>query len=263
MKRRFFLNKFFLGIIISGLILIFASGCVSRKKTVLFQEIISDTVNVPNPPEYLVQIGDVLYIKVQSMDEKASAFITGDASNQSSNNGSQISEQSLYYNGYEVGPNGTIRLPYIDSFFVCGMTTDQIASMLTDSLAPFIKETLISVKLGSFRVCVFGEVQNPGTYLFYRTHVSVFDVIALAKPTEFYNATNVVITRQVKDKRIQIERIDLTTSNILSSPFYYLQPNDQIYVEPLKVKKYGFSTFPYALLLSTLSTIMLIYTIFK
>jgi polysaccharide export outer membrane protein len=263
MKGRFLHEKFFSGILISGLILILASGCGSRKKTILFRNMVKDTVNVLSPPEYLVQMGDVLYLRVQSMDEKASAFITGDPSIPSSNTGYQISEQSLYYNGYEVGPNGTIHLPYIDSLFVIGMTTDQIADMVTDSLAPFIKETLISVKLGSFRVCVLGEVQTPGTYLFYHRHVSIFDVIALAKPTEFYNATNVVITRQIKDKRIQIERIDLTSPQILSSPFYYLQPNDQIYIEPLKVKKYGFSTFPYALLLSTISTIMLIYSIIK
>lgn len=156
-----------------------------------------------------------------------------------------------------------IRLPYLDSLKVSNLTTDQISSMITDSLAPFIKDALITVKLASFRVSIFGEVQNSGTYLFYRTRTSIFDIIAIAKPTEYYNATNIVITRHGSNNQMIIERVDLTSSQILASPYYYLQPGDQIYVEPLKVKKYGFNTFPYALLLSTISTIAIIYSIFK
>jgi polysaccharide biosynthesis/export protein len=238
------------------------SGCVSRKKTVLFQKLANDTVIYVQPrPSYHIQNGDVLYIKVQSLDEKAAAFINGAVSQQV--NTLINSEQNLYYSGYEVKSNGMISLPYLDSIQVEGMTTDEIASVLTDSLTPFIKDALITVKLAGFRVCVMGEVMNPGTFLFYQSHVSIFDVLALARPTEYYNATNVVITRQLTDKNIRIVRIDLTSSSILSSSYYYIQPNDQIYIEPLKVKKYGFSTFPYAILLSTISTIMLIYSIFK
>jgi polysaccharide biosynthesis/export protein len=244
-------------------IVILLSGCASRKKTILFQNILKDTViHVQLKPEYHVQNGDILYIKVQSLDENAAAFINGSSMAQN-NSQRDLSEQNLYYFGYEVKPNGMICMPYLDSLAVSGMTTTEIASMLTDSLVPYVREAFVSVRLAGFRVCVFGEVQNSGTFLFYHSHVSIFDVLALAKPTEYYNATNVVITRQGPDNTVKIERIDLTSAKILSSQYYYLKPNDQIYFEPLKVKKYGFSTFPYPLLLSTISTILLIYSIFK
>jgi polysaccharide biosynthesis/export protein len=263
MKRRFLYKKIFFTVLISGLILILASGCVSRRKTILFQKTAHDTiVDIQLPPKYLVQGGDILFIKVQSLDEKAAAFISGNM-DESNTNAFNLSEQFLYFNGYEVTPNGMIHLPYLDSLKVSNMTTDQIASMITDSLTPFIKEALITVKLGSFRVSVFGEVQNSGTFLFHRTRASIFEAIAMAKPTEYYNATNVVITRQSSDNRIRIARVDLTSPKILKSSYYFLQPNDQIYIEPLKVKKYGFNTFPYTLILSTLSTLMIIYTFFK
>jgi polysaccharide biosynthesis/export protein len=262
MTRRILHRKVFLSIFISVLILILVSGCVSRKKTILFQKTVHDTIAIQPPSEYLVQGGDILFIKVQSLDVNAAAFINGAIDEKNSNVFNQ-SEQYLYYNGYEVAPNGMIHLPYLDSLKVSSLTTDQIASLITDSLAPFIKDALITVKLGSFRVSVFGEVQNSGTFIFYRKHASIFEAIALAKPTEYYNATNVVVTRQDSNNRIRIERVDLTSSQILKSPYYNLQPNDQIYVEPLKVKKYGFNTFPYALILSTLSTIVLIYSIIK
>jgi polysaccharide biosynthesis/export protein len=252
-----------LSALLASVVIIFLlSGCVSRRKTILYQKIYKDTIiSVQPKPTYHVQNGDVLYIKVQSLDENAAAFINGSSSQASSQR--ELSEQNLYYMGYEVKPNGMIALPYLDSLKVIGMTIDEITSLLTDSLVHYVKDPFITVRLAGFRVCVFGEVQNSGTFLLYHSHVSIFDVLALAKPTEYCNETNVVITRQGNDNTMQIQRVDLTSSKILSSPFYYLKPNDKIYFEPLKVKKYGFSTFPYSLLLSTISTILLIYSIFK
>ena len=250
-------------IIIFGISMIIISGCVSRKKTIFFQNIVTDSIiNILPKQDYLIQSGDVLHIKVQTMDQRASAFITGTIEENNSNPFGN-SEQYLYFNGYEVSINGMIRLPYLDSLKVSGMTTDQIASMLTDSLRPFINEALITVKLASFRVSIYGEVQNSGSFLFFRKGPSIFDLIAIAKPTEYFNGKNVVITRQVGNNKIKIDRIDLTSAKLLTSSYYYLQPNDQIYIEPLKVKKYGFATFPYALLLSTISTILIVISIFK
>ena len=253
-----------LSALLTTVVIIFLlSGCASRRKTILFQKIYEDTViSVQPKPSYHVQNGDVLYIRVQSLDENAAAFINGSASPQT-NSMRDLSEQNLYYLGYEVKPSGMISLPYLDSLKVSGMTTDEITHLLTDSLKQYVKDPFITVRLAGFRVCVYGEVLNPGTFLFYHSHVSIFDVLAVAKPTEYYNATNVVMTRQGIGNTVSIHRLNLTDAKILSSPYYYLKPNDQIYFEPLKVKKYGFSTFPYSLLLSTISTVLLIYSIFK
>jgi len=263
MKQNKIITAFFIPLLLSLIWVVIITGCVSRKKTILFQNIGKDSiVDVKLPPDYLIQSGDVLDIRVQSLDKKASAFIEGMSDVQNQNTLMQ-SEQNLFYSGYEVSPFGAIHLPYIDSIKVVGLTTTQIARIVSDSLAPLVKDALVTVRLASFRVNVLGEVQSSGTFLFYHSHVTIFEALALAKPTEYYNATNVVITRQMGENRIKIDRIDLTSPKIISSPFYYLRPNDQIYIEPLKVKKYGFNVFPYALLLSTLSTVMLIYSILK
>lgn len=238
------------------------SGCVSRKKTILFQNLIKDTVfNIQPTTDYLVQNGDVLYIKVQSLDDKASAFINGN--NQVQNFGSSNSEHSLYLTGYEISSNGMLRIPYLDSIKVSGNTTEQIATMITDSLKQYIVDVLVVVKIASFKVSVFGEVHNSGTFVFYKKRPTIFEAIAAAKPTEYYNAKNVVITRYISDNEIRVERLDITSLNVINSPYYYLQPNDQIYIEPLKVKKYGFNTFPYGLILSTISTVMVVISLFN
>ena len=243
--------------------LLFSTSCVTRKKTVLFQQVLKDaTYTTPPAQEYAIQNGDLLFIKVQSMDAKAAAFINGPIELNSTNSFTNP-EPYFYFNGYEVSNQGYVRLPYLDSLKVSALNTGEIEKILTDSLKPLIKDVLVTVRIASFRVSVFGEVSAPGTFIFYKKRPTIFDAIAMAKPTEYYNATNVVLTRTNADNKINVVRLDLTSDKVLSSPYYYLQPNDQIYIEPLKVKKYGFNTFPYALLLSTISTVMLIYSLFK
>lgn len=245
------------------LLILITSACVPRKKTILFQKIPSDTViNVLPPADYALQVGDILYIHVQSADEKAAAFINGSANLVSASSFSQ-SEQYMYFNGYEVTQHGNIILPYLDSIKVSGLNTDQVKQLISDSLKPFIIDPIVTVKLANFRVCVLGEVQNPGTFVFFYAKANIFDALALARPTEFSNAKNVVVTRLRSDNKLSVKRLDLTSADIITSEYYYLQPNDQIYIEPLRIKKYGFSNFPYATILSAVSTIVLIYSVFK
>ena len=80
--------------------------------------------------------------------------------------------------------------------------------------------------------------------------------------TSFANRNAVKIIRTEGEKNTVVT-IDLTSKDILSSPYYYLQPNDVIYVEPLKNKTYVFEAFPYALLLSTITTTLVIAQFFK
>lgn len=250
-------------VILALVFLLFSTSCVTRKKTVLYQQVLTEnTYTTPPAPEYAIQTGDMLYIKVQSMDAKAAAFFNGPIELTSTNSFTNP-ESYFYFNGYEVNKEGYIHLPYLDSLKVATLNTAEIEKVLTDSLRPVIKDVLITVRLASFRVSVLGEVTAPGTFVFYKKRPTIFDAIALARPTEYYNATGIVVTRTGADNKINIVRLDITSEKILSSPYYYLQPNDQIYIEPLKVKKYGFSTFPYAILLSTISTVMLIYSLFK
>ena len=80
--------------------------------------------------------------------------------------------------------------------------------------------------------------------------------------TDFADRKEVVIIRQTKTGSETIT-VDLERASILSSDYYYLKPNDMIYVKPLKIKQYGFATFPYALIFSTISTALLLINFFK
>ncbi len=255
------MNKYRLLFLISTALLM--AGCVPQKKILLYQGVDGSTVEkTQTPPQYHVQRGDVLYIDVKSVDEKATSFINGPATAQTANQ-QMLSEQTLYFKGYEVGSNGAIQIPFIDSIGVAGMTMGEIASLLVDSLSSYIFDPVVSVKLSNFRVSVNGEVSTPGSFAFYSPTVTIFDVLALARPTDFANRKEVVITRKTGSDSLLVDRIDLTNKEILNSPYYYMQPGDQLYFEPLKAKQYGFTNFPYSLVLSIISTSLVIYTLFK
>jgi len=250
------------------LIIFFAlslASCVSQKRITYFQQADPSSptvVKVQEPEDHQTQPGDILYVRVQSMDPKAAAFINGPET--MTNNASiQYNEQTLYFTGYEVSPSGLISLPVLDSLHVQGLTTNQVAQMISDSLHGFIEGPVVTVKLSNFRVAVFGEVQSPGSFMFYSSRVTIFQALAQARPGDFANLKSAVITRQTAPGEVTIQRIDLTGSDIVSSQYYYLQPNDQIYLEPLPVKRFGFKEFPYSLLLSVVSTAILVFTLFN
>ena len=100
----------------------------------------------------------------------------------------------------------------------------------------YLKETVVYVKLGAFNLTILGEVVNPGQYQVYQSDINIFQAIALAgNATDFANKSKIKIVHQTP-KGSQIVRVNLNDADLLSSPDYYLKPNDIIYVEPNKEK---------------------------
>ena len=121
----------------------------------------------------------------------------------------------------------------------------------------------MSVKLVNRYVSVLGEVRNPGNYVYSQDKLSVFDAIGLAGDiTDYGNRETVVLVRKNEGTNNRIN-IDLTSSNILSSDYYYVRPNDMIYIKPLKNKFWGMRQFPFTVFFSTLTTGLLIYNVIR
>jgi polysaccharide export outer membrane protein len=110
---------------------------------------------------------------------------------------------------------------------------------------------------------MLGEVKSPGKYPIYNNRINIFEALAMANDlTAFANRSRVQIIR-TEGTKTNVVVFDLLNKDILSSPYYYLQPNDIIYVEPLKEKTWRYETFPYALALSTISLVLVVLTFFK
>ena len=201
--------------------------------------------------DYKVQPGDILYIKIASLDEKFSTYFN---SVMGSNN--NTSENSLYLNGYNIDEEGYIELPIIGKMQVKDNTVAEIQEKVQLSMNEYLKETVVYVKLGLFNLTILGEVARPGQYQVYQSDINIFQAMALAgNATDFANKSKIKIIHQTP-KGSQIVRVNINDADVLSSPHYYLKPNDIIYVEPLKSKQYGFTTVPYGTIFSAISLII-------
>jgi polysaccharide export outer membrane protein len=242
--------------------LIFAS-CVPHKKLLILQgSTQQDSVQRyknDRSLSYLIQPGDNIYINVVSLDAKTAQMFNGGGSNSQYLNG----DASIYLNSYTVSEIGTIEFPLAGSIQVQNLTIEEVKAKLQTILDQYIKETVLVVKLVNFNVTILGEVMRPGQYKVYKTEINLLEAISMAGDlADFANRKEVTIVRQTKNGS-ETKVVNLTSKEILSSPYYYLKPNDIIYVEPLKGKQFTFAEFPYAVVFSALSTLILMLNYIK
>ena len=212
--------------------------------------------------DYKIQTKDYLYIRVFALDEKAYLFFNRQSGSNSYND--FANDASIYLNGYSVNSEGYMDFPIIGKIFVQGLNVDQVKVILEKMIGEYLKEVTVVVKMVNFRVTMIGEVGKPGEFTIYKDDLNLFEALALAGDlTEFANRTKVALIRQVTGGS-QVHYIDLTSDQILSSKFYYLQPNDIIYVAPLGYKRWGLgSVFPWAMVFSSISMALLLINYFK
>jgi polysaccharide export outer membrane protein len=237
------------------------SSCVPQKKIKYLQQAqVKDTASFnasKRDANYRVQVKDNLYVRVFALDEKAFLFFNKQTGTSSYND--YANDASIYLNSYSVNSEGEIDFPIVGKVFVKDLTVEQIKSLLQQLIGEYLKETTVVVKLVNFRVTLVGEVMRPGEFTIYKDDLNVFEAISLAGDmTEFANRNRVAIIRQVHGGS-EVHYLDLTSDQILSSPYYYLQPNDIIYISPLGYKRWGLgSTFPWAIILASVTTTLLL-----
>jgi polysaccharide export outer membrane protein len=214
-------------------------------------------------PDYKLRPGDYLYIRILTLDEKSNeifANITGAGGN--SGYVTQ-SDQNLYISSYMINDSGYLAFPLLGNIHAQGSTVKQMEDSLNKAASEIIKGSSAVVKLVLFNISILGEIKNPGKYPIYKDRINIFEAIAMANDlTTFADRNKIQIIRNEGNTN-HIVTVNLLSKEILSSPYYYLQPNDIIYVEPLKNKPYGFEAFPYVLIFSTITTALLIASYFK
>ncbi len=235
------------------------SSCISQNKVKLIQE---KTAKIPatdfantKATTYRLQTGDHLYIEVYSADVKTSKFFQTDFPD-------LMNPTYLYLKSYAVDEFGFINFSFIEKIYVKGLTVIEVKELLQKTLNEYFKESTVVVKLVNFEVSVIGEVNNPGSFTIYRDQVNLFQAIGHAGGfKDFGNPKKVKLMRQTATGSNLIE-LDLTDNKVLESPYFYLQPNDVLYVEPLNAKSVAYTRFPYELLLVLISTATLVYSVF-
>lgn len=251
-------------LLFAGIILILFSGCVTQKEIEYMQKSdrTSKSFKEAEVPDYRLKPNDELYIKVNSLDDPVTNIFST-ATGQQSSSSENISPYGASLVSYAIDKHGYLQLPLVGNIFVKDKTIAEVGKILSDSLSHILSQPIVKVKLVNRFVSVLGYVKSPGHYPYSQEKLSIYDALGLAGDlTIFANREDVTLTRNENGKNILIN-IDLTNPEILGSDYYYIRPNDMIYVKPLKKRMWGISEFPFGVLLSSLSLSILVYSIIK
>ncbi|MCF0062709.1 polysaccharide biosynthesis/export family protein [Dyadobacter chenwenxiniae] len=235
-----YLTRFCCLLIVAGMAMMGGmTSCVSPKTIVYFQGDSSRYSSQEITQKYIpkLQSSDILSIIVGSLNAEANeVFNTPNLFTTSSTNYSNIGGSRLQPLGYLVDMEGDIEIPLIGKMRVSGLTTSQAADSIRIRLQNYLKEPSVIVRNLNFKISVLGEVKLPAVYVIPDEKITLPEVLSLAGDLTIYgNRANVMIIREENGKR-EYARIDLTSRDIFSSPYYYLHKNDVIYVEPVKAR---------------------------
>lgn len=138
---------------------------------------------------------------------------------------------------YRVDSKGDIQFPVLGKLHVAGMTTEQLQAELVKRISAEVKDPSVTVEFVNFVVSVAGEVNHPGVIKANGNRLTVLEALSQAGDiTTFGKRTDVMLVREENGVR-KFQHLDLTKGDILNSPYYYLQPNDYIYVSPTDVRQ--------------------------
>ncbi|MBR4847731.1 MAG: polysaccharide biosynthesis/export family protein [Bacteroidaceae bacterium] len=139
---------------------------------------------------------------------------------------------------YVVSNDGTVCVPTLGTVEVAGKTLAEAEKHIYDLVkGSFNASPTVTVCFADFRISVLGEVTSPGTYTIKNGKVNVFEALALARDLTIWGMRdNVKIIREDKDGKRNVYEVNLNDVNILTSPYYYLQQNDVVYVTPNQSK---------------------------
>ena len=251
-------------IIVLVSLLALLTSCVTQRKIEYLRDKNNSTksFNEAEFSDYRLKPNDELYIQISSLDEGA-ANIFSNAGSPTSVSSASMTPYGASLISYSIDKDGFMLLPVIGNILVKDKTLSQVSVILRDSLSHVLNKPIVSIKLVNRYVSVLGEVKNPGHFSYSQDKLTIYDALGLAGDiTDYGNRDKVILIRNINGENIRVN-VDITKSDVLSSDYYNLRPNDIVYVKPLRNKFWGMRQFPFEILFSTLTTGLLIYNIFK
>jgi polysaccharide biosynthesis/export protein len=241
-------------LLIVGTIIVF-NACVPQKNIEYMRDTEHlKTYTLQEPKEQRIKPNDELYIRVSSFDEVAFNFFN----NQTESRSTSMTDQSVSLISYVVNKNGNIYFPILGEVEVENLTLLEATDKLKKLLSDYFNQPTVLMKFVNKKVTVLGAVQQPGHYTFTENIPTILQVIGMAGGfTESGNRKEVTIIRH-SDKNVQSIHIDLSKISFITSEYYFVHPNDIIYIKPLRSAKWNINAVPINLLLTSVTTFLLI-----
>lgn len=218
--------KKILPIFIASLIL---SSCANKKDILYYQDLKTNSQDAIKYVANEIQVNDILYIKIDAIvPDSTKPF------NINLNSSSIFNLDAFKVQGYLVAQDGTIVFPILGTISVSGKSTLELQELLVTMLKDkgYIKDANVNVRVINSKVTILGEVNKPGTYNFDEQNISLNQAIGYAGGLTINGVRkDVMLIRENNGTRSYI-KLDLTSSNWFSSPYYYVKQNDVIIVNP-------------------------------
>lgn len=226
--------------------LVICTSCIPQRDLIYIQDKGANNDTIPKLVEqqkpYRIQINDILNVRIKVLNQDNVSIFnpTGDGELQAS------SQERAYFDGFTVDLRGNIRVPQLGEFLVLNLTASEIEAVIKKRLIENefneFAQIFVTVKLAGLRYTTLGEIGSTGSQVLFQERATILEAIANAGdiPIEG-NRKEVRILRQYPHGQ-EIHRLDLTDISVMQSPYYYIQPNDIIIVDPLKQKSWGTGT---------------------
>jgi polysaccharide biosynthesis/export protein len=250
------------------------TSCVPNKKIIYMQQLEDN----PNPlvyasemipydtEEYRLQYNDIVDISIKTSSKELNELFGLFQENVQANmmmQGGRAGGDIFFMTGFTLDDRGIVELPLLGEIKLSGLTTQEAKGLIENEMVRFVnKEDLfVRVRLGGIRYSALGEFRVAGKHNILQNRVTIFEAIANAGDlTEVAKRDELVLVRQYPEGS-RMFRINLNNKNLLSSEFYFIQPNDMLYAEPMKVRELGTGVNfvqTFSLAVTTLSAVLLV-----
>lgn len=237
------------------------SSCVSTQHTTYFNAVKDTTLFARmRDPEPLIQKKDMLSISITSLNQEASIIFN--TTNNFAISASSVSGINTQSSGYLVDADGYIQLPILGSVQAANLTKSQLKDNLTNLIIDkkLLMDPIVNIRHLNYEVTVIGEVGHPNVITVPNEKISMIKALGLAGDITVYGKKdNVLLIRETEGVK-DVRRVNLNSKDFLSSPYYYLMPNDIVYVEANKnkVASVARSTQLLPVFLSALSVVIIL-----
>ena len=212
-------------------------GSVKYDQLVMYSDVNEEMILNDSIPTLAIKPDDILKIDVTSRNPTTvEAFKLGSSALGASGENAIGSQE-----GYRVNESGLIHLPFLGAIEAAGKGVSELRQEIQDSLKNYIQDAFVQIRFLSFRVTILGEVNLPNTYSIPNERLNLLEAIGMAGDMTAYANRNEVLLIRARDSQREFVRLNVKDKDFFLSPYFYLKPNDIIYVSPLKAKKYATS----------------------
>ena len=207
-------------------------SCTSTRKVAYFQGVAdADIERTLSDYEVRIMPNDILYITVSALNPEAVQMF-----NSVNNTSPSVNAESLNVMSYLVDAEGNINFPIIGTVHVGRMTKTDVVKYIKQRVSDYVVDPTVNIRLLNYKVTVLGEVVRPGTFTIKDERISLPEALGLAGDMTIYGKRDNVLVCREQDGQKVFHRLDMTSPEVFSSEYFYLQQNDIVYVQPNKAR---------------------------